>query len=103
MRRQSWSQALDLLNKAEKLAPSVSGIRLNIGLVYYRQSEFRSAIAPFESVVRDYPDSVQARYLLGLCYFFTDRDADAVRALQDLWPQESEDLNYLYVLGNAAD
>ena len=103
MRRQSWSRALDLLNKAEKLAPSVSGIRLNIGLVYYRQSEFRSAIAPFESVVRDHPDSVQARYLLGLCYFFTDRDADAVRALQDLWPQESEDLNYLYVLGNAAD
>jgi tetratricopeptide (TPR) repeat protein len=103
MRRQNWSQALDLLRKSEKLAPSVAGIRLNIGLVYYRQSEFRSAIAPFESVVRDQPASVQARYLLGLCYFFTDRYGDAVRVLQDLWPQESEDLNYLYVLGNAAD
>ena len=72
-------------------------------MVYYRQNEFHSAIAPFESVVRDQPDSLQARYLLGLCYFFTDRYADAVRALQDLWPQESNDLNYLYVLGNAAD
>ena len=26
-----------------------------------------------------------------------------MRLLQDLWPQESNDLNYLYVLGNAAD
>ena len=103
MRRQNWSQALDLLHKAEKLAPNIAGIRLNIGLAYYRQNEFHSATAPFESVLRDQPASVQARYLLGLCYFFTDRYADAVRVLQDLWPQESDDLNYLYVLGNAAD
>ncbi len=53
--------------------------------------------------MRDQPDGLQARYLLGLCYFFTERYADAVHALQDLWPQESNDLNYLYVLGNAAD
>ena len=103
MRRQSWPQALTMLNKAEKLAPQVAGIRLNIGLVYYRQNDFQSAIAPFESVVRDQPDSVQARYLLGLCYFFTSRDADAVRMLDGLWAQESNDLNYLYVLGNAAN
>jgi tetratricopeptide (TPR) repeat protein len=103
MRRQNWSEALDLLQEAERLAPRVAGIRLNIGLVYYRQSDFHSAIAPFESVVREQPGSVQARYLLGLCYFFTDRYAEAVRVLRDLWPQESDDLNYLYVLGNAAD
>ena len=103
MRRQQWTKALELLTQAEKLAPQVAGIRLNIGLVYYRQDDFQAATAPFESVVRDQPDSVQARYLLGLCYFFTSRDADAVRVLNDLWPQESNDLNYLYVLGNAAN
>ena len=103
MRRQQWTKALELLTQAEKLAPQVAGIRLNIGLVYYRQDDFQAATAPFESVVRDQPDSVQARYLLGLCYFFTSRDADAVRVLNDLWPQEWNDLNFLYVLGNAAN
>ena len=78
------------------------GIRLNIGLVYYRQNNFRAAIAPFESVVRDAPDSYQARYLLGLCYFFTERYADATAMLEPLWPQASNQLNYLYVLGIAA-
>ena len=40
MRRQQWPQALELLEKAEHLAPSVAGIRLNIGLLYYRQNDF---------------------------------------------------------------
>ena len=57
--------------------PQVAGIRLNLGLAYYRQNEFLKATGPFESVVRDQPDAVQPRYLLGLCYFFADRWADA--------------------------
>ena len=65
MRRKQWPQALATLRKAEKLAPTVAGIRLNIGLVYFRQNDFLSAIKPFESVVRQSPDSYQAHYLLG--------------------------------------
>ena len=65
MRRKQWPQALEMLHKAEHLAPQLAGIRLNIGLAYYRQNNFRAAIAPFESVVRDAPNSYQARYLLG--------------------------------------
>ena len=89
-------------SKAEHLAPQIAGIRLNVGLAYYRQNNFRAAIAPFESVVRDAPDSYQARYLLGLCYFFTERYADATSMLEPLWAQASNQLNYLYVLGIAA-
>jgi tetratricopeptide (TPR) repeat protein len=103
MRRKQWPQALAMLHKAEKLAPNVAGIRLNIGLVYFRQNDFRAAIKPFESVVRDVPDSYQARHLLGLCYFFNDRWQDAIGALEPLWGQASDQLNYLYVLGRAAE
>ena len=73
-----------MLKKAETLSPAIAGIRLNIGLVYYRQNDFGSAIPPFKSVVDEIPDLSQARYLLGLCYFFTEqypsdsRDAAAV-------------------------
>jgi tetratricopeptide (TPR) repeat protein len=103
MRRKQWPEALAMLRKAEKLAPKVAGIRLNVGLVYFRQNDFSSAIQPFESVVRDVPDSYQARHLLGLCYFFNDRWQDAVGALEPLWGQASNQLNYLYVLGRAAE
>jgi tetratricopeptide (TPR) repeat protein len=103
MRRKDWKAALSELQAAERLAPTMPGIRLNIGLVYYRQADYRRAIQPFESVVRDQPESTQARYLLGLCYFFTERYADAAQALEPLWPRESGNLNYLYVVSIAAN
>lgn len=102
MRREQWTKALEMLQKAEWLMPQVAGIRLNIGLAYYRQSEFLKAIPPFETVVRDQPDAPQPRYLLGLCYFFAERWADAAAMLEPLWAQESDKLPYLYVLSNAA-
>jgi len=102
MRQKQWSRALEMLHKAEHLAPQVAGIRLNIGLAEFRQNKFREAIPPFESVIRDQPDNPQARQLLGLCYFFTDRWSDATKTLEPLWPQKSTELDYLYVLGLAA-
>lgn len=103
MRRREWKPALTQLQAAERLAPKMPGIRLNIGLVYYRQADYPRAIAPFESVLRDQPESTQARYLLGLCYFFTERYADAAQTLEPLWPRESANLNYLYVMSIAAN
>jgi tetratricopeptide (TPR) repeat protein len=102
MRRKQWAKALEALQKAHHLMPEVAGIRLNIGLVYYRQNEFLKAIPLFESVVRDQPDAQQPRHLLGLCYFFAERWADAADTLEPLWPQESGQLSYLYVLSIAA-
>jgi tetratricopeptide (TPR) repeat protein len=78
------------------------GIRLNIGLVYYRQADYPRAIAPFASVLRDQPQSTQARYLLGLCYFFTERYEDAIQTLRPMWAEQSRNLNYLYVMSMAA-
>jgi tetratricopeptide (TPR) repeat protein len=103
MRRKEWPAALAELQAAERLAPKMPGIRLNIGLVYYRQGDYQHAIQPFEAALRDQPESTQARYLLGLCYFFKERYAEAAQTLEPLWPRESENLNYLYVVSIAAN
>jgi tetratricopeptide (TPR) repeat protein len=102
MRRKQWSKALTELRRAEQLLPHVAGIRLNIGLAYFRQNEFLKAIPPFESVVKELPEALQPRYLLGLCYFFAERWKEAASTLEPLWPQESGQPNYLYVLTIAA-
>jgi Tfp pilus assembly protein PilF len=47
MRRKEWGAALAELRSAERLAPKMPGIRLNIGLVYYRQGDYGRAIQPF--------------------------------------------------------
>src|SRR5260370_203981 len=102
MRRKQWDQALALLQKAERLEPKMAGIRLNIGLVKYRQAAYPCALRPFASVVHDQPDPQQARYLLGLCHLFTEHYSETVSVLEPLWPQQSNNFMYLYVLGIAA-
>jgi len=102
MRRKQWDHALRLLKKASELEPKVSGIRLNVGLVYYHQGDYAAAIPWFADVLRAEPDSEQARYLLGLCNLFIEHYSDAVSALQPLWPQKSDDFTYMYVLSIAA-
>jgi tetratricopeptide (TPR) repeat protein len=114
MRRQHWAEAVRLLTQASKAAPKVAGIRLNIGLAYYRENRYDLAVAPLESVVREKaanlgPANVtpaaqgQARYLLGLCYFFTGKYTEAAHTLEFLWPEQAGNFAYLYVLGVAAD
>lgn len=103
MRRKQWDRALTLLQKAQKLEPKVSGILLNIGLVNYHRSDYQAAIPPLSSVLREQPDAEQPRYLLGLCYLFTERYADAVSTLEPLWPGRSNDFAYLYALSVAAN
>jgi tetratricopeptide (TPR) repeat protein len=102
MRRKQWTKALEVLRKAEHLMPREAGIRRNIGIVYFKQGEYLKAIPPFESVLRDQPDALQPRYLLGLCYFFAERWGDAANTLEPLWAQESGQPSYLYVLSIAA-
>jgi tetratricopeptide (TPR) repeat protein len=102
MKRKQWNMALKELCVAQELAPHNPGIRLNIGLVYFHENDFRAAIPDFESVIRDDPGSTQSRYLLGLSYYFDEQYGNAVVALKPLWPQESKKLEYLYVFAIAA-
>jgi tetratricopeptide (TPR) repeat protein len=102
MRQKNWPLALRYFQQAEALAPQVTGIRLNIGLARYRQGDYAEAIPAFESVMREQPDSAQARRLLGLCYLFEERYADAAATLEPLWPASNRDLSYLYSLAVAA-
>ena len=102
MRRHQWKRALDELQRAKALEPATPGIRLKIGLAYFRQADYASAIPALQSVIKDQPAREQARYLLGLCYFLVDRYQERIGALESLWTSSSGDLNYLYVLMVAA-
>jgi tetratricopeptide (TPR) repeat protein len=102
MRRKEWQKALTEFSAAERLSSDLPGIKLNIGLAYFRQGSYSRAIPPFESFLQEQPSSSQARELLGLCYFFVDRFTDAAATLEPLWEKRSSDLNYLYVLSVSA-
>ena len=102
MRRRQWTQALAHFNRAESLSPAMPGIRLDKGLVYFRQSDYKSAIPELRAAARQNP-SAQPWYLLGLSYFFLGEYKPAAQALQRNWSAQSDNLVYLYVLGISAE
>jgi tetratricopeptide (TPR) repeat protein len=103
MRNQDWAAATHALKQAARLAPSMSGVRLNLALVAFRQAKYEDAVPYLKTVVREQPTAVQPTYLLGLSYFFTQEYAQAATTLHAIWPSLDNDIAYLYVLGLAAD
>lgn len=102
MRRKQWSAARGHLDRAERLAPNMSGIHLDKGLLYFKQGDYRTAIPELSVAARQSP-SIQSRYLLGLSYFLTGDYTSARETLSPDWNSQSGNLVYLYVLGIAAE
>jgi cytochrome c-type biogenesis protein CcmH/NrfG len=102
MREKRWDDALVELHRAQLLSPNEPGIPLNIGLAYYRKTIMRRPSNHFVASLHLVPQSLQARYLLGLCHFFTNKYQQASETLAPLWEKESNNPNYLYVLSIAA-
>ena len=91
--------AIRMLERAKELAPTVAGIRLNLGLAYFHEREYKQASRYFGEVLSLDPDHLQARYLQGICGFMTDDFQAAVDSLRPLFAQETNDLEYLFMLG----
>ncbi|MGH9535649.1 MAG: tetratricopeptide repeat protein [Terriglobales bacterium] len=102
MRRHQWAAAHRWLRQAERLSPNVPGLKLDLGLSYYQQGRYRSAVPYFHAVLTAQPANRQARYLLGLCQFFNGGYAAAAHTLAPLWAQENRQVSYLYILAVAA-
>ncbi len=101
MRRKEWDHALSLLRKAINLEPKCPvSVEYWTGAISPRR--LRRSHRPSLTVLRDQPDSAQARYLFGLCQFLPSNIADAVATLEPLWAQQSNDVMYLYTLDIAA-
>jgi tetratricopeptide (TPR) repeat protein len=103
MRRKDWAAATRALNQAARLAPSMTGVRLNLALIAFHQAKYEDAVPYLKTIVREQPTAVQPSYLLGLSYFFTQQYAPATTILHPLWSSLNNDLAYLYVVGLAAD
>src|SRR5207245_6355668 len=87
--------------KAKALSPDVSGIRLNLGLGYFRKHQFKLAASNFGDVISSDPNNLQARYLKGICDFMMDDFHAAIAAFEPIQIAEQDDLEYLFMLGTS--
>ncbi len=68
-RQEHYDAAIDYLNRAEAINPDLPGLQMNLGLTYFKASQFPDAIRIFSSEITKHPDEKRLTILLGISHF----------------------------------
>jgi tetratricopeptide (TPR) repeat protein len=75
--------AVHAYQAAVTLEPSEERYHVALGLELLRHQTFDAALVVLNQASTLFPQSLRVKILLGLAYYFVDRSADAIRALQE--------------------
>ena len=95
---EKYHEARPMLAKALSLAPNSARALYYLALVERREGNCDAEIADFENVVRQYPESRDARRELGISYYQQHRYKDAEQQFEALQTIDHDDLAAHYNL-----
>ena len=91
-------EALQLLEGIAAAEPARRGIVREIGIAYYKKSDFLKAAASFKKALEEDPGDNEATQLLGLSYYLAGRPAEAITPLEKVqtwYPSANVDASYI--------
>jgi tetratricopeptide (TPR) repeat protein len=91
-------EALAFLEDLQKAEPARKGLSREMGLAYYRKSDFVKSAASFQKAIQENSDDSEAIQLMGLSYYLAGRPADAVGPLEKVqtwYPSANVDASYI--------
>ena len=68
-----FEQALNIIRKAVEMDPFNLNIQLSLGEILYRCNLYNEAIEVLTVFTKNHPDSIIARLILGISYYFNGR------------------------------
>jgi len=91
-------EALKLLEGIAAAEPARRGIAREIGIAYYKKSDFLKAVASFKTALEEDPGDNEAIQLMGLSYYLAGRPAEAIGPLEKVqtwYPSANVDASYI--------
>ncbi len=93
----------EAIGKLEALAvkgPELKGLAHELGVTYYKKSDYLKAVASFNKALEENPGDNEAVQLMGLSYYLAGRPAEAVGPLEKVqtW-YPSANVDAAYILG----
>src|SRR5207244_879347 len=98
MQQGNNNEALRLLENIAAAEPSRRGIVREIGIAYYKKSDFLKAVASFKSALEENPGDSEVIQLMGLSYYLAGRPAEAIAPLEKVqtwYPSPNVDASYI--------
>ena len=68
-RQEHYDVAIDYLRRAEAINSDLPGLQMNLGLTFFKASQFPDAIRIFSSEITKHPDEKRLTTLLGIAHF----------------------------------
>ncbi len=96
-----FSEAIQKLQELRKINPEMKGVSHELGLAYYRQSDFVQAQSEFARTIEEDPNDREAVQLRGISLFQVGRAAEAIPLLKQVesWaPETSVESSYVLAL-----
>jgi len=95
-----YDEALSLLHEMEAKNPGMKGLAHELGIAYYKKSDFVNAIVNLKKAREQNPDDTEAVQLLGLSYYLAGRPAEAIPELERVQTWfASANVDAAYILG----
>ena len=104
-RQRNYSEAIRFYRKAMALKPDMPGLRLNLGLAFFKDGQYEQAIQIFGLMFKSQPPSSSERQrltiLLGMSHFGLGQYQDAVPYLQEAADHDAQNLPLLLTLAHS--
>lgn len=104
-RQEHYKEAIPFYRKALALDPRMSGIRLNLGLAYFKTAAMKEAIETFtpllKSLPTNSPDRLRIETLIGLAHYSIGDFAAAVPYLKAAANNEPQNILYRFSLAQS--
>ncbi len=104
-RQEHYKEAIPLYRRALVIDPRMSGIRLNLGLAYFKSAAMKEAIETFTPLLKtfpaDSPDHIRVSTLIGMAHFSLGEYGAAIPFLKAAAVADPQNILYRFSLAQS--
>lgn len=100
-RQGHYSQAIAWYKRAMALNPAMPGLRLNLGLAYFKAEDYRQTIQELGPLLKAQPDDQRLTILVGMSHYGLSQFATASPLLKRAADQDPQNLTLLLTLAHS--
>jgi tetratricopeptide (TPR) repeat protein len=91
-RQQHYEKAIDYYRRAAAISPDLPGLQMNLGLAFFKASQFPDAIGAFTVELKRHPGDPRLTILLGMAHYGMKDYLVAIPYLQRAAAQDSQNV-----------
>jgi predicted GH43/DUF377 family glycosyl hydrolase/tetratricopeptide (TPR) repeat protein len=98
LKQGKYDEAIAELRQLSSTHPAMEGISHELGVAYYKKSDYTAAIEQFKQALEKDPHDSEATQLLGLSYYLSGKPVDAIPLLERVqawYPRANVDASYI--------